>query len=384
MKKNILNQFIKEKESMRKTLGLVSLIILLIAATTMAGTPTLKPYGFVKGDMVYATKGVYSWGNPNNSYLSAAQFASGVDHAAIGFTGQHTRFGLKGTAGEEIKVGGRIELDFYYGAFDANARPRIRLAYASLAKGNVELRFGQQWDIFSPNNAATNNTNGNMWYAGNCGFRRGQIQLLYKLPVEKIAPLLQLSVGEATKEGSGLGADNKSGMPMIQGRFSAKLMGKYTLGLYFATAKFSPDPDNTDLDFSMSGFGVDFNLPVSPALALKGEFNTGTNLNNANLFTAVGSGSKDNEKKSMGLWFNAIAKPSSVVNFVLGYGMDKNQSDDIADGAIDQNTAIYGDVIFPMGNGFSIAIEVENISTKIKGGDTNSALVFDIAGKVAF
>ena len=23
----------------------------------------LKPYGFVKGDMVYATRGVYSWGN---------------------------------------------------------------------------------------------------------------------------------------------------------------------------------------------------------------------------------------------------------------------------------------------------------------------------------
>ncbi len=69
---------------------------------------------------------------------------------------------------------------------------------------------------------------------------------------------------------------------------------------------------------------------------------------------------------------------------MLGFGLDKNQTDNLAAGAIEQNTAIYGDVIFPFGNGFSIALEIENISTKIKGGDTNSALIFDLAGTVAF
>ncbi|NCO56312.1 MAG: hypothetical protein GW876_13055, partial [Bacteroidetes bacterium] len=39
----------------------------------------LKPYGFVKGDMVYATGGVYSWGDTILCNLSAPQFASGKD-----------------------------------------------------------------------------------------------------------------------------------------------------------------------------------------------------------------------------------------------------------------------------------------------------------------
>ena len=160
---------------MRKSLGLISLIILLIASTAIAGGPTLKPYGFVKGDMVYATAGVKSFGWTS---LSSAQQATDYENPAIGFTAMHTRFGLKGVKGDDIKVGGRIELDFFGGSFDANIKPRIRLAYASVAKGNLELRFGQQWDLFSPVNASTNNTNGNMWYAGNRGFRRGQPPIL--------------------------------------------------------------------------------------------------------------------------------------------------------------------------------------------------------------
>lgn len=223
-----------------------------------------------------------------------------------------------------------------------------------------------------------------MWYTGNRGFRRAQIQLHYKLPVEGLAPLLQLSLGEATKEESGLGADNKSGMPMIQGRLSANLMKKNVIGLYFVYAKFDPDPNTDDDEYNTSGFGIDFNIPFSSMLTVKGEFNTGTNLDNANLFTIAGNGAYDDDRKSMGLWFNAIAKPSSTVNFVLGYGMDKNQTDNLVSGAIEQNTAFYGDVIFPFGNGFSIALELENISTKIKDGDTNSSLIFDVAGKIAF
>ena len=54
------------------------------------------------------------------------------------------------------------------------------LHYASVIHGGFEARMGQMWDIFSPNNANTNNTNGNMWYAGNRGFRRAQLYLGYK------------------------------------------------------------------------------------------------------------------------------------------------------------------------------------------------------------
>lgn len=316
--------------------------------------------------------------------MSASQIASGVDYASMGFAAQHSRSGLKGSAGEKIKVGGTLELDFYWGGFDANARPRMRLAYASMSNGNLELRFGQQWDIFSPINATTNNTNGNMWYTGNRGFRRAQIQLHYNIPIDGLAPLLQLSLGEASKEATDLGADNKSGVPMIQGRLSANLMKETIIGLYFVYATFDPNPHTDNDDYSTAGFGIDFNIPFRSMLTVKGEFNTGTNLENSNLFTIAGNGAYDDDRKSMGLWFHAIAKPSSTVNFVLGYGMDKNQTNNLVSGTIEQNTAFYGDVIFPIGNGFSIALELENISTKIKDGDTNSSLIFDVAGKIDF
>jgi hypothetical protein len=370
---------IKEIEKMRKAIFVF--ILSLILVPTLFAQIELKHYGFLKGDMVYTSKSVTSFNAEN---LAAPQVASGGDNPALGFTAQHSRFGLKGSVGDAIKVGGTLELDFYWGGFDANARPRIRLAYASMTKGNMELRFGQQWDLFSPNNATTNNTNGNMWYAGNLGFRRAQIQFHYKMPMDNLTPLLQFSIGEAAKEESGLGSDNKAAFPMLQGRLSNKFMNKHTIGVYFVYAKFDPNPDLDDDEYNTSGFGLDFDLPFSPMLALKGEINSGTNLNNANLFSIAGSGSANVERKNIGFWLNAISKPSSTVNLVLGYGMDNNKTDNLAAGAIESNSAIYADIIFPFGNGFSIAVELENISTKIKGGDTNSSLVFDVAGILSF
>jgi hypothetical protein len=371
-------------KSSKVTLFLAIIASLIFASTVMAGGLGLTPYGFVKGDMVYATKGVLSF---NNANLSAPQIASGVDNAALGFTAQHTRFGLKGSVGEDVKVGGKIELDFYGGGFNSNVNPRIRLAYAWMAMNNFEVRFGQQWDIFSPNNAATNNTNGNMWYAGNRGFRRGQIQFIYKMAMEGLNPKMQLSIGEAAKEAAGLGADNNAAMPMVQGRLSAKLMDKHVVGVYFVYAKFSPDPDTSDYDYNASGFGLDFNLPFNKMLALKGEVNMGTNLNNCNLFNIAGSHSnfiKDDDRKSLGLWLNAIVKPSDKLHAVLGFGMDKNQTDDLAAGNIEQNMVVYGDLIFPFEHGFSIAAELQSITTSIKDGDDNSALIFNVSGKVTF
>ncbi|MDZ7358224.1 MAG: hypothetical protein ONB33_11530, partial [candidate division KSB1 bacterium] len=114
-------------------------LFLLVLVATLSAQVKLEHYGFLKGDMVYTTKGVKSFNAEN---LTAAQVASGVDNPALGFTAQHSRFGLKGSAGDAIKVGGTLELDFFWAGFDANARSRVRLAYASMAKGNMELRFG--------------------------------------------------------------------------------------------------------------------------------------------------------------------------------------------------------------------------------------------------
>ncbi len=362
---------------------------ILLAAQDEPEKKVVKLYGFLKGDAVYSTANVYSWGGTSNTNLGAPQLADTFNYSAAGFTAQHTRFGIKVSQGGDVKVGGKLELDFYGGGFDANIKPRIRQAYASIAKGGFEARFGQQWDIFSPINASTNNTNGNMWYAGNRGFRRGQIQLIYKIDPVKI----QFAVCEATKEKAtgGLGADNLSGIPMIQGRISAKLAEKYSFGAYVANASFKPDPTADTLDFTAFGFGLDVNMAFHKYFNLKGEFNMGTNLNNCNLFNIAGSGSFDDDRKSMGIWLNAVSKIHKNFHLVVGFGMDMNQTDSLAAGKVESNTVVYGDLVFPMANKFSLALEIMSITTALKDDDVTgiaytdgSALVINLSGKLGF
>lgn len=369
----------------------------------------IKPYGFIKGDMVYSNGGVKSFGNVN---LSAPQLASGEDRDIIGFTAQHTRIGLKGSVGDKIKAGGLVEIDFYGGAFDANIKPRLRLAYASIIKGGFEARMGQQWDLFSPNNANTSNTNGNMWFAGNCGFRRTQLQLSYTMQNEKIAPMVQVSLGEATREESGLGKDNYSGKPMLQARLSGKILNKYIVGVSMVNATYleqkgtivGVDTLKKDFDFNTSAIGFDINLPIHKYFSLTGEINTGKNLNNANLFTIAGNQSyslsnngttvTQKDKKSMGLWLNATSNITDWLNVVAGFGMDKNNSKTFAVGNIDKNTVLYFDLIFPIKHGFSFALEYQNINTSmVSAVDVNSKIdktkaekanVINLSAKITF
>lgn len=360
------------------------LLCLSLSSVVLAQALELKHYGFVKGDVMYSSQGVLSFGNPN---LSAPQIANGVDEAATGFTAKHTRFGLKGIAGEDVKVGGVVELDFFSAnGFDTNVNPRIRLAYASVAWSNLELRFGQQWDIFSPLNATTNNTNGNLWFGGNLGFRRGQVQMIYKIPSSKeFQPTLQVAIAEGVRETTaGIGDDNKAVLPMIQGRFSAKFLENKTVGISFVHAGFTPKPDSSKYDYNALGFGVDFTLPFHQYFELHGELNLGTNLNNADLFTIAGKGKNGDDRKNLSWWSNITSKISDHFQVVVGIGMDKNQNDKITNGLVEQNFIVYGHLNFPIASGFSLAIEVESISTKVKGYSDRSAIVGIFSGKVNF
>ena len=370
----------------------------------------LAPYGFIKGDMFYATDGVYSFANPSNNYILAPQFASGVDQSAISFTAQHTRLGLKGSVGEKIKVGGLVEIDFFGGPADANTKIRLRLGYASVAKGGFEARFGQQWDLFSPNNPNTVNTNGNMWYNGNMGFRRGQIQLSYKWDNERLDPMIQFSVGEGVHEAAGLGKDNISGQPIYQARISGKLDDKYVVGAYFANATFKElkgtvmgDTLAEDFTFTASGFGLDFNLPFHKYFSLIGEVNSGTNLASANIFSAAGNyyytvneagAAKEFDRKNTGFWLNATSNVTDWMTVVLGYGMDQNNSDEFKVGAIESNSSLYLDLIFPIKHSYSVALEVNSINTKvvdavdasskIASSKDNKATIIALSGRVNF
>ncbi|MBN2036934.1 MAG: hypothetical protein JW768_09360 [Chitinispirillaceae bacterium] len=371
------------------------LCIFLLAGAVLSGTvaekPVFEPYGFVKGDMYYTVGGVTSWGQPS---LTCASRATGSDTNAVSFTAQHTRFGLRGSgAAGDITMGGLIELDFFVIAANANAKPRMRLAYAWCRPvQGLEIRAGQQWDLFSPLNPTTNNTNANLWYDGNYGFRRPQLTLQYGMDLGAIKPLVQVSAGETAREddlkfdttgqgsiGSWIGADNLSGIPLVQGRLAAGFLEGMEIGAAAVYGAYGVDRDYTTM-----GVSVDASLPVHALLALKAEFATGTNLNNANIFTIGGSGSAAADVETNGFWVEATSKPLSYFNVVLGFG-DEMVSSTVADDSPESNMTFYGDLIFPIGGFFSLAAEYQLLSTKLAGqDDANIAHMIDIAGKVVF
>jgi hypothetical protein len=359
---------------------------MLLAGAVLSGTfaekPMLEPYGFVKGDMYYTVGGVTSWGQPS---LTCASRATGTDTNAVSFTAQHTRFGLNGSgAAGEITMGGLIELDFFVIAANANAKPRMRLAYAWCKPiQGLEIRAGQQWDLFSPLNPTTNNTNANLWYDGNYGFRRPQLTLQYDVDLGAIKPLVQVSAGEATKEdemaGTWLGADNLSGIPLVQGRLAAGFLQGMEIGVAAVYGAYG-----VDRDFTTMGVSVDASMPIHTLFALKAEFATGTNLNNANLFTIGDNGSAAVDVETNGFWVEATSKPLSYFNVVLGFG-DEMVASTVASGNAESNMTFYGDLIFPIGGFFSLAAEYQLLRTKLAGqDDANMAHVIDIAGKVVF
>ncbi|MBD3392045.1 MAG: hypothetical protein GF418_08225 [Chitinivibrionales bacterium] len=363
---------------MRKTPVLILIAVLCTAG--LAAKPELQPYGFLKGDFYYASNKVASW---LNSTPTAVTQAVGDGPSTMAFSAAHSRFGLTGSVDvDRVTIGGKLELDFFsvYTNTNANANPRMRQAYAwvRMRKG-LELRAGQQWDVFSPLNPTTNNTNANMWYVGNYGFRRPMFQLLYTLDLGSVVPCIQVSAGEGAKEGDAtLGGDNLSLTPMLQGRLSAAVVKIVTIGVAGTYAAF-----DSDRDLTAAGFSADLNAAIHRLFALKGEFCFGSNLNNANIFTIGGSGSADHAVENIGFWVNVISKPLDFLHVAAGVGQEQIISE-IAAADLEKNFTVFGDLIIPIGEHFSLAGEYQFIQSSPKQGDAANASVVDIAGKISF
>jgi hypothetical protein len=381
-----LNRHAEEKMKSRTIILLVlaALCFYVIPSAYAAGFE-FKPYGFVKGDMTYASHGVLTFGKAG---IAGPQMADTANKHLLGFSSQTSRFGFRGWSTNEetgIEVGGKLEIDLFTGTgMDNSAKPRLRLAYAWFATHLFEVRVGQQWDLFSPNNPQMNSIASALYYAGNMGVRRGQFQFTFYVPEETTAPIISVALCEASKEVDGLGPDNFSGIPMIQGRASIELAKKYQVGAYAVHANYDPNQEVGNDEYTTFGFGADYNLRFHSLCAVRGEFNTGTNLANGNFITATGNGKKDDDRKNTGFWINAISKPWKYFNLSAGYGIDVNKTDKIATGGVEQNTMFYSDFIFPVVSGLSFEAEVGQILTQYKDAGDESSMTIGIGGKVEF
>lgn len=131
----------------------VSLLSLTAASAFAQGGAQLKWYGFVRNYFAYDSRETVAGTEDLFTYLPKDEkIVDGVDLNEVSsfrFAALTSRLGLD-VSGYEIegwKAGAKIEADFYAGVsgVSGTAFLRLRQAYMTMGKGDVNLKIGQAW-----------------------------------------------------------------------------------------------------------------------------------------------------------------------------------------------------------------------------------------------
>lgn len=343
-------------------------------------------YGYIKLDVAY-----------DDSRLAAGNFASWVlsesdatteDDAEFNMTANQTRLGLKlgGLDAGGMKVSGKLEIGFYGDAAATN-KPKLLLRHAFLKldweEYDLSLIAGQTSDLVSPLVPSTLNYTV-MWWQGNPGYRRPQLRLTKGFDLEGAVQRIEFAVAATRNIGHDGPFDpgdsgEDQGAPGFQARASVKfklLTDKSTVlgvsgSVHSEEYDTAVDDESTDYDSSM--ICVDFTVPLTDWLLIKGEFFSGKNLDT--FLAGIGQGlnvGAEQEIETTGGWVTATLTPPGALEdwtFNVGVGVDDPKNQDLGAGARSRNLAIYGNAIYSLGGGVSMGLEVLQLETKYNGDD---------------
>lgn len=322
---------------------------------TREGGP-IKFYGFFRLDTYYNTARMDSVIIPSrvlpetDGTPAAGEAKRNDDQFAM--DPRLTRFGID-VAGPEVdgvKTSGKLEIDFANfptGSAESRATPRIRLAYIDVRKDNFGLRFGQDWDVVSPLYPSVN-AELLMWNAGNTGDRRAQIQgrwvdntdpakevMSFKAMLGMTGAVNNEDLDTGTLAGERDGFD--SGMPQIQARVGYKGLEvaegkKADIGVWGLYGRTETDTFfNGENRFVTWLAGIDWTIPMTAKLTLRGEAWTGANLSDVRggigqtINTATGD-----EIESSGGWTELVCKCTTQTQLHVGATLDDPKNDDLS------------------------------------------------------
>ncbi|MBW1885405.1 MAG: porin [Deltaproteobacteria bacterium] len=340
----------------------------------VAGVP-IRLTGFIKGDMLWNDARVDSTSAPR---FADARRTGGDDQFTA--TVQHTRLGLvfgrvpigSGT------IGGLIELDFFNLSDSGdnnfnNNQLRTRLLYMDLEFGNWSIIAGQAWDLVSPLNPDSLNTNGNRWFGGNAGFRRPQLQVARKIVWAKDSPLtlkgsINANIGATTSvSGKTFDSGRRSGMPVFEAAIEQSLPGCGAGPIRFGFAGFYGEEDLKGVDNGIKQwmYGAYVVVPIVDWLTLTGEIQTGKNtdalLTGGGINTTTGNGIK-----STSGWIQATLTPIDDFTFNVLYGLDDRRNSNLAAGAAKKNQVVSANVKYQIFDPLVIGLEYQNFNTDYK------------------
>ena len=350
------------------------------AAAPATDSPPKKPAfsisGFIKADFLYADGRVNSTDAPR---FALSETASHKDDDFFSATVQHSRL-IGQWAGPDVfggSVGGLAEVDFFSlgdtgdSKFNNN-QIRVRQLFAELRAQSWAVKAGQTWDLFSPLNPSTLNTNGNYWFGGNAGFRRPQIEAEKTFSFGKghevtVAGSANANIGRTeTQSGRTINSGEDAAVPVFEGSTTLKLavLPGGPLSLTASGLWGEEDVEGLEIGIEQWAVGLSLLLPLWDRLTIKSEFQWGENTDA--FLMGGGIASNGDPVGGAGGWAEAAFKVTPDFTVTALYGLEDLSRGDVASSGRLRNRLIGGNAKYTVVKGLVVATEYTFIATAFK------------------
>ena len=341
--------------------------------------------GFIKADAF--------WTNGRVNSRDTPQFATADPDSDEQFdaTVQFTRLVLDWDGPEILydgKVDAKIEVDLrslsgddFAGRFN-NSRIATRQLYVNLTFDTWSVLAGQTWDVFSPLNVDTLNTEGNLWFGGNAGFRRPQLRLEKWFDVtdeQRFSALFSVNanIGIPDPMGNEFNTGNDSGKPVLMGavRYSLPFLTDSDTTIGVSGLIGEEEVDGLDGGIDQIAYGADLTLPITEQISFKAEWQHGENTDSFLLgggfdatfdpATGLFTGTGDETEVNAGWGQLSIqATEEFLVNFTLGQERFTSGS---GAGGRDRNTVFGGNLQYSLSEDVIVGAEYTHFDTEYNG-----------------
>jgi len=343
----------------------------------------LKFYGFLRLDMNIDSQ------RPNNGqaplFITSADPRVGKpDSGSFSMTPRLTRFGVDFSGPNLPSLGnallsGKLETDFENGGSESRQIIRIRLAYLKLNWKSFSVLAGQDWDTYSPLIPTVDNDT-TLWNAGNIGDRRPQFRAAYSSKIGKTRIDIAGSIGltgaidAADLDGNGVLDGQESGKPDVQARVgiarplwvpdqmaSVGISGVYQ---WLNTIK----PVAGRFGFRGQAVNIDYTLPLSTRLSLRGEGWWGRNMSDFRGGAGQGLNLATGQPiRGRGGWSELTARLNRYWSIYPGFSSDDPVDHDVPNGGRTRNHVWYIGNRFNLGSNFLIGADYLHWITDYKG-----------------
>ena len=351
------------------------------------GDFSIVPYGWLWGNMVYATQRT----SPG-SYTLFVHSASTQPESEFIIDARNTRLGLD-VAGPGIPFfncapsGGKVEIDFQNMFLGTNgiagtenkSTILLRHAYAEVKNEDFRLLAGQTWDVISPLNPGMLMYSVG-WDGGNIGYRRAQFRGERYLNFSDVSLVTaQLSLNQTIFEDStSFIKGEPPDWPIIEGRVAWTIghRGKGDLPITVGVSghigeeqfDFAGIPAATNFRRRTWSGNVDFRYPFTEQLGFQAEAFTGENL--GAFLGGIGQGVDPiglNTIRSSGGWCEIWYDWTPALHSHVGYSVDDPFNQDVGAGGKTYNQFYWGSLVYDLTKQFLVGMEVSSWKTIYNG-----------------